>query len=187
LLLVLDNFEQIVAAAPSVAELLTACPQLKILATSRVVLRLTGEHEFAVQPLATPDPQQTLALETLTHFAAIELFKQRAQSVQPDFTITHENAKAVAEICYRLDGLPLAIELAAARLKIFSPQAILARLEKRFDLLKGGPRDVPRAHADFFLALAEKAEPQLTGPEQKAWCDQLAKEHDNFRAVFNWA
>jgi predicted ATPase/tRNA A-37 threonylcarbamoyl transferase component Bud32 len=297
LLLLLDNFEQVVAAAPNVAELLAACPPLKILVTSRVVLHLTGEQEFAVQSLATPDPQQTLALEALTHFAAIELFKQRAQSVQPDFAINHENAKAVAEICYRLDGLPLAIELAAARLKIFSPQAILARLEKRldgssptrFELLKGGPRDVParhqtlrqaiawsddlleaeekilfrrlavfsggctleaaeavcnakhdvagaafdgiaalldksllrqdrtadreprfmmletireyalerlqasedwetvkRAHADFFLALAEKAETQLTGPEQKAWCDQLAKEHDNFRAVFNW-
>jgi predicted ATPase len=289
LLLVLDNFEQIVAAAPSVAELLAACPQLKILATSRVVLHLTGEHEFAVQPLTTPDPKQMLSLEALTHFAAIELFRQRAQSVQLDFVINHENAKAITEICYRLDGLPLAIELAAARLKIFSPQTILARLEKRFELLKGGPRDVParhqtlrqaiawsddlleaeekilfhrlavfaggcsleaaeavcgvnqdiagaaldgiaalvdksllrqdravdreprfmmletireyalehlqasedwetvkRAHADFFLALAEKAEPQLTGPEQKAWCDQLAKEHDNFRVVFNW-
>jgi hypothetical protein len=154
LLLLLDNFEQVMAAAPSLAELLTACPQLKILATSRVVLHLTGEHEFAVQPLATPNPEQTLSLEALTHFAAIELFQQRAQSVQPGFTITHENAKAVAEICYRLDGLPLAIELAAARLKIFSPQAILARLEKRFELLRGGPRDVPARHQTLRQAIA---------------------------------
>ena len=97
---------------------------------------------------------QTLALETLTHFAAIELFRQRAQSVRPDFAINHENAKVIAEICYRLDGLPLAIELAAARLKLFSPQAILARLEKRFDLLKGGPRDLPARHQTLRQAIA---------------------------------
>lgn len=288
-LLVLDNFEQVVAAAPRVAEILAACPQLKILITSRVVLHLTAEHEFPVLPLATPNPRQALSPEALAPFAAIELFRQRAQAVRPGFAINEENAGAIAEICYRLDGLPLAIELAAARLKIFSPQAILARLARRFELLKGGPRDVParhqtlrqaiawsydllrgdeqtlfrrlavftggcsleaiealchalgelgvssldgvtalldhsllrqvqtteeeprfdmletireyaleclqasgawqaarRAHAEYFVALAETAGPKLTGAEQKTWLARLEHEHDNFRAVFKW-
>jgi predicted ATPase/tRNA A-37 threonylcarbamoyl transferase component Bud32 len=290
LLLLLDNFEQVVEATPVIAELLAACPKLKILVTSRTVLHLTGEHEFPVPPLTTPNPKHKLALAALTQYAAIKLFIQRAAAVKPDFVLNHENAPAVAEICFHLDGLPLAIELAAARLKLFSPPAMLARLEKRFELLKGGARDMParhhtlqqaiawsydllneeekdlfrrlavfsggcpldavevvcraenllpcsaldviaalvdksllrqdqtaedeprfvmletireyaleclrasedweaakRAHADFFLALALRAEPELTGPKQKVWLAKLEREHDNFRAAFKWA
>jgi non-specific serine/threonine protein kinase len=289
LLLLLDNFEQVVEATPVVAELLAACPQLKILVTSRSVLHLMGEHEFPVSPLATPNPKHGVTLAALTQYAAIKLFIQRAVAVKPDFILTQENALAVAEICFRLDGLPLAIELAAARLKLFSPQTMLARLEKRFELLKGGARDMPvrhhtlqqaiawsydllcteekslfrrlavfsggcpldavevvcraenvlpcsaldviaalvdksllrqdqtaedeprflmletireyaleclrasedweaarRAHADFFLALALQAEPELTGPKQKIWLTKLEREHDNFRTALKW-
>jgi len=289
LLLLLDNFEQVVEASPVVAELLAACSKLKILVTSRTVLHLTGEYEFSVPPLATPNPKHGFTLAALMQYAAIKLFVQRAAAVKPDFILTHENASAVAEICFRLDGLPLAIELAAARLKLFSPQTMLARLGSRFELLKGGARDMParhhtlqqaiawsydlldaeekalfrrlavfaggcsleaveavcrakndltcsaidgiaalidksllrqdqsaddeprfvmletireyaleclrtsedwnatkRAHADFFLALALQAEPELTGPKQKVWLTQLEREHDNFRAVFKW-
>jgi len=289
LLLVLDNFEQVVAAAPVVADLLAACAQLKILATSRIVLRLKGEREYPVEPLLTPDPQETISKEALSQYAAVELFIQRALAIKPDFEVSNENAPAVAEICFRLEGLPLAIELAAARLKLFSPQALLARLGSRLEILRGGPRDMParhqtlrqaiawsydllspveqtffrrlavfvggcsleaveavcntmeelaldaldgvtalidqsllrqepkqegeprfvmfetirefalerlqasedwqatrRRHADFFLALAEKAEPELTGPKQALWLNILEREHDNVRAVFAW-
>ncbi|HEY7495573.1 MAG TPA: NB-ARC domain-containing protein, partial [Candidatus Tectomicrobia bacterium] len=127
MLLLLDNFEQVVAAALLVAELLAACPRLKCLVTSRVVLHLSGEHEFPVPPLALPDPRHLPAIDTLSQYAAVELFIQRALAVKPDFRVDNTNAPAVAEICVRLDGLPLAIELAAARLKLFPPQAILAR------------------------------------------------------------
>jgi predicted ATPase len=154
LLLLLDNFEQVVEATPVVAELLAACPQLKILVTSRSVLHLTGEHEFPVPPLATPNPKHGVPLTALTQYPAIKLFVQRAAAVKPDFVLTQENAPAVAEICFHLDGLPLAIELAAARLKLFSPQAMLARLEKRFELLKGGPRDMPARHHTLQQAIA---------------------------------
>src|SRR5207253_7314712 len=116
MLLMLDNFEQVVAAAPLVAELLAACPHLKCLVTSRVVLRLSSEHEFPVPPLALPDPRRLPVVETLSQYAAVALFIQRALAVKPDFRVDNANAPAVAEICVRLDGLPLAIELAAARL-----------------------------------------------------------------------
>ena len=143
ILLLLDNFEQVVTAAPRLAELLEACPRLKILVTSRMPLRLRGEKELPVPPLALPARQQVLGLETLSQYASVELFIQRAQAVKPSFAVTNENAPAVAEICFRLDGLPLAIELAAARIKILSPQALLTRLEHRFDVLRGGTRDLP--------------------------------------------
>src|SRR5438552_3534134 len=128
LVLLLDNFEQVVAAAPSLAELLAACPQVKMLVTSRAVLRIQGEHEFPVPPLAVPDLKQLPELETLCQYAAITLFLQRAQAIKPDFQMTKANARAIAEICVCLDGLPLAIELAAARIKLLPPQALLARL-----------------------------------------------------------
>jgi predicted ATPase/class 3 adenylate cyclase/Tfp pilus assembly protein PilF len=287
-LLVLDNFEQVVAAAPIVSDLLTACAHLKILATSRIVLHLKGEREYPVEPLRAPDPQAMLSKDALSQYAAVELFIQRALAVKPDFEVSNENAPAVAEICFRLEGMPLAIELAAARLKIFSPQALLTRLGSRLELLRGGPRDMParhqtlrqaiawsydllspteqaffqrlavfaggcsfeaaeaichadepafdtldgltalidksllrqaetkegeprfvmfetirefalerlqasddwpstrRRHADFFLALAEKAEPELTGPKQALWLNIIEREHDNLRAVFSW-
>jgi predicted ATPase/class 3 adenylate cyclase len=146
LLLVLDNFEQILDAAPLVTDLLTAAPGLKVLVTSRAVLRLRGEHEYPVPPLSLPDPKQLPSSEALSKYAAVELFSQRALAARPDFMVTNENAPAVAEICVRLDGLPLAIELAAARVKLFPPQAMLRRLDRPLKLLIGGARDVPGRH-----------------------------------------
>jgi predicted ATPase len=143
MLLVLDNFEQVTAAAPLVSELLAAAPHLKVLVTSRAVLSLSGEHEFVVPPLPLPDLHQLPSVDSLGESPAVALFVQRAQAVEPDFRLTEENAPAVAELCTLLDGLPLAIELAAARTKLFSPQEMLTRLESRFQWLTGGARDLP--------------------------------------------
>jgi predicted ATPase/DNA-binding winged helix-turn-helix (wHTH) protein len=298
LLLVLDNFEQVLSAALALAELLTACPMLKLLVTSREVLHLSGEYEFPVPPLPVPDPRRLPPATTLAQYAAVALFLQRALAVKPDFVITNENAPAVAEICARLDGLPLAIELAAARMKLLSSRALLARLAHRLSWLGKGARDAPprhqtlrhaiawsydllaaheqvrfrhlavfvggctleaaamvgktvhdpavgleasreeeaveeiaslvdksllqpeegvhseprfrmletirefglecleacgevqavrRAHAGYYLALAETAEPQLAGPDQTVWLDRLEAEHDNLRAALGWA
>ncbi len=159
-LLVLDNFEQLLGAAWLVAELLVAAPHLKALVTSRTLLRISGEHEFAVAPLSwneergttieEPDLDDASSSFIIHHSAfppAVQLFVQRAQALQPDFTATEATIGVVAEICRRLDGLPLAIELAAARIKMFSPQALLARLEEprasTLQLLTGGARDLP--------------------------------------------
>src|SRR5213078_1012970 len=128
MLLVLDNFEHVTSAAPALVELLVACPQLKILVTSRFVLHAYGEHDFPVPPLTLPERGRLLPLGQLAQHEAVRLFIERAQAVKPDFALTQENAPAVAEICHRLDGLPLAIELAAARARLFPPSAILARL-----------------------------------------------------------
>jgi predicted ATPase/class 3 adenylate cyclase/DNA-binding XRE family transcriptional regulator len=141
-LLVLDNFEQIVAAASSVGELLETCPQLKVLVTSRVPLHLRGEREYAVAPLALPNRVLATDLEVLTQYAAVALFIERARDARADFAVTAANAPAIAEICTRLDGLPLAIELAAARVKLLPPETLLARLSSRLKLLTGGARDV---------------------------------------------
>jgi predicted ATPase/class 3 adenylate cyclase len=310
LLLLLDNFEQVVDAAPLLAELLAAAPRLKMLITSRAVLHLSGEHAFPVPPLALPDSaslQSTSAdvVAALSHYTAVELFIQRAQAVKPDFQVTTANAAAVAEICARLDGLPLAIELAAARVKLFPPQALLARLSSRLKLLVGGGQDRParqqtlrsaidwsydlldateqalfrrmgifagggtvesaeavcggggigdrgwensapapnpnplpaildrlaslvdksllrqeidpdgeprftmletireyaleridvcgeaaalrEQHAGYFLGLAEQAEPELYGAEQRIWLERLKAEHDNLRAALAWS
>ena len=299
-LLLLDNFEQVVGAASQVADLLTSCPQLKMLITSREVLHVRAEHEFAVPPLALPDPAHLPDLATLIRSPSVALFLQRAQAVKPEFQLTTTNARAVAEICVRLDGLPLAIELAAARMKLLSPEALLARLGRRLAMLTGGGRDVParqqtlrntiewgyqllntweqrlfgwlsvfvggctlqaaevvvecgfiqhvgaadlslpvidlvaslldksllqrmeqtgegseeprllmletireyalealtssgegnsarQAHADYFLQLAEEAEPALNGPLLAMWLDRLEREHDNLRAALHWA
>jgi predicted ATPase/DNA-binding CsgD family transcriptional regulator len=289
-LLVLDNFEQVLAAAPMVAELLAACPALKLLVTSRAALRLSGEHEFPVPPLALPDPKHLPDLERLSQYEAVTLFIQRARAARPDFQVTSASAPAVAELCARLDGLPLAIELAAARVKLMSPQALLARLGSRLRLLTGGGRDLParqqtlrgtidwsynllepdecvlfarlavfaggcgleaaeavcnvdqdlsldvldglallvdhnllrqtegpegeprfgmletireyaaerldmsgdaetvrRQHARYYLALAEQAEPELIGPQQRVWFERLEREYDNLRAALGWA
>jgi len=140
-LLLLDNFEQIISAAPLLSELLSACAELKILATSREALRLRGEHEFPLSPLALPDQS---SVEVLLQYSSIALFVQRAQAIQPDFRLVHGNAPAVSEICARLDGLPLAIELAAARIKMLTPQAMLGRLqESSLGLLTSGAHDLP--------------------------------------------
>ncbi len=143
LLLLLDNFEQVVAAAPAVAGLLAAAPYLKVLVTSRAVLHLSGEQEYPVPPLSLPDRPQRSSVETLAQCEAVALFVVRAQAAKPDFQLMPANAAAVAEICVRLDGLPLAIELAAARSKVLPPQTLLARLEQRLPLLTGGAQDLP--------------------------------------------
>src|SRR5215469_265353 len=290
LLLVLDNFEQVASAAVYVADLLATCPRLKVIVTSRMVLHVQAEQEFAVPPLAVPDPKQVPDLVTLSQYEAVALFISRAQSARPEFQVTNANAPAVAEICARLDGLPLAIELAAARIKLLPPQALLARLDQRLALLTGGARDVPvrqqtlrntiewsyhllgeeeqrlfrrlsvfvggwqlsaaealcqergqadldvlnglsalldnsliqageegaeeprylmlqtvrefgleqltasrelertrMAHARYFLALAEEAEPELHGPSQARWVARLEQEHDNLREALEWA
>jgi len=143
ILLLLDNFEHLVAEAPLVAELLTSSAQLKLLVTSRAPLHIYGEHEYPVPPLELPDPKSVPEVAVLTRYPAVALFMQRAQAVKPDFEVNQDNAAAVITICARLDGLPLAIELAAARIKMLSPSAMQARLESRLQLLTGGARDLP--------------------------------------------
>jgi predicted ATPase/serine/threonine protein kinase/DNA-binding CsgD family transcriptional regulator len=292
LLLVLDNVEQVVAVAPQLEELLAACPHLKLLVTSRALLHLRAEHVFPVPPLALPDPTRLPEQERLADAAAVALFVERALAVQPSFQLTAANARAVAEICVRLDGLPLAIELAAARIRLLPPQALLARLSQRLAVLTGGARSLPerqqtlrntlkwsydlleheeqqlfrrlsvfvgswtleaaeavayagqppdpasvlvldgvtslldkslllqleqeveprlimletvreyaleclassgeeevtrRAHADYFMALAEAVEQELKGPEQSTWLERLEREHDNLRAAMQWS
>jgi predicted ATPase/serine/threonine protein kinase len=290
MLLVLDTFEHVIAAASLVAQFLAFSPRLKVMVTSRVALNLHGEYEYPVPPLALPDLRHLLTVETLSQNAAVQLFIQRALAAKPNFALTEENARAVVEICTRLDGLPLAIELAARRIKLLSPQAMLPRLESRLKLLTGGARDVPerqqtmrgaiawsydllneeekkllrrlsvfvggftleaveaigdatgdlelhvlnaveslmnksllhhtepaqdeprfamldtirdfgreqleasgeaidirRQHANFFLTLAERAEPELRGPGQVAWLERLEGEHGNLRDALQWS
>ena len=143
LLLLLDNFEQVVEGAPQLASLLASCPRLSMLVTSRAALHLSGEHEFPVLPLMVPDLTQLLSPETLVQRASVRLFVLRTQAIQPAFHVTPANSRAIAEICVQLDGLPLAIELAAARSKLLPPQALLKRLKHRLDVLTGGARDLP--------------------------------------------
>jgi predicted ATPase/serine/threonine protein kinase/DNA-binding CsgD family transcriptional regulator len=292
LLLVLDNFEQVVSAAPQLVDLLATCPKLKLLVTSREMLHVRAEHEFAVPPLALPDLTHLPELAVLSHYAAVTLFIERAQAGKSDFQVTDANARAIAEICVRLDGLPLALELAAARVKLFPPQALLARLEQRLQVLTSGARDAPvrqqslrntivwsyellhaeeqrlfrrlsvfvggctleaidavcaaldksnraghvldgvaslidkslvhqteqedeeprlvmletireyglealsaseeieatwQAHATYYLALAEEAEPELIGSQHVTWLERLEREHDNLRAALQWS
>ncbi len=291
MLLLLDNFEQVVSAAEQVAALLIACPRLKVLVTSREVLHVRAEHEFPVPPLVVPDPDHLPDLATLAQQAAVALFLQQAQAVKPDFQLTVTNARTIAELCARLDGLPLAIELAAARMKLFSPRALLARLGQRLAVLTSASRDVParqqtlrstiawsyhlldvqeqrlfrqlsvfasgcsieaiealytflggaaepilggvaslvdksllqqveqqtgeeprfvmletireyaleslaslgeteaarRAHAAYFLRLAEEAEQGMTGPQQAVLLERLEQEHGNLRAAMQWS
>jgi predicted ATPase/DNA-binding CsgD family transcriptional regulator len=286
LLLVLDNFEHVAQAAPVVTELLTACPHLKVLATSRQALHLSGEQEYPVPPLELPDLENLPETGDLLKSPAVALFVARARAVKPDFRLTGESAEAAAGICHRLDGLPLAIELAAARVRLLPPQELLARLEQRLPLLTGGALDLPErqqtlrntidwshdlldeeerrlfrrlsafvggftlhaveavcnaiedppgdtldgitslidksllrqeegvggeprfamletireyaleqlaasgeaeeiqnAHAAYYLALAEEAEPELNSAAQRAWLNRLEAEHPNLQAV----
>ena len=143
LLLLLDNFEQVTSAATVAAELVAAAPDLKVLVTSRAVLRLYGEHELPVPPLALPDRRSAPSAAHLAQYESVHLFDDRARAARPDFTIDDDNAAAVAEICQRLDGLPLAIELAAARIRALPPRAMLDRMERCLPLLTGGARDLP--------------------------------------------
>jgi predicted ATPase/DNA-binding CsgD family transcriptional regulator/tetratricopeptide (TPR) repeat protein len=146
LLLFLDNFEQVIDTAPALIELLGRCPSLKILVTSREVLRVRAEQEFPVLPLALPNLSHLPEPECVSQYAAVALFLQRARCYRPDFQLTAANARTIAAICVHLDGLPLALELAAARLKLLSPQALLARLANRLQVLTQGPRDVHLRH-----------------------------------------
>jgi predicted ATPase/class 3 adenylate cyclase/DNA-binding CsgD family transcriptional regulator len=290
LLLLLDNFEQVVSAAPDLAELLIACPHLKILVTSRAALHIQGEYEFPVPPLALPKRKQLAANENLSQYAAVALFLERALAIKPDLAVTQANIQAIAAICVRLEGLPLAIELAAARSKLFPPPALLQRMTHRLDILTGGVQGAParqqtlrstiawsynlldvleqrlfrrlavfvgtytleaveslcgactdgrghvldgvaslidkslllqieregeeprlvmletireyglemlaasgeeemtrQAHAAYYLTLAEKAEPELAGPQQAAWLHRLEREHDNLHAALQWS
>jgi len=167
LLLLLDNFEQVVRAAVPVAELLAACPKLRIVVTSRMTLHVRAEHEFVVPPLVLPDPKRLPDLVAMSHYEAVELFVSRAQVVKPEFQLSNANAPAIAEICARLDGLPLAIELAVARIKLLTPQTLLARLGQQFAVLTGGPHDTParqqtlRKTIDWSYDLLEEDEKRL--------------------------
>jgi predicted ATPase/DNA-binding CsgD family transcriptional regulator len=290
LLLLLDNFEQVMAAVPELSNLLVVCPHLKILVTSRAVLHIHGEYEFPVPPLELPDLSHLPENEALSQNASVALFLQRARAVVPTFQLTSANARAIAEICVCLDGLPLAIELAVARIKLLPPKTLLTRLEHRFQVLTSGARDAPprqqtlrntlawsydlldageqglfrhfsvfvggctleaveglytalgerpadvldgvaslidksllyqteqegeeprlailetireyglevlasagemerirRAHAHYYLRLAEDAETEIGGPQQAAWLDRLEREHDNLRAALSWS
>ncbi len=283
----MDNVEHVLSAAPQVAALLSAAPQLTVLATSREPLHLYGEQEYAVPPLELPDLEQ-LDPETLAECESVALFMQQARAVRSDFALTAENAADVANICVRLDGLPLALELAAARLKLLTPRTLLARLKRRLDTLTGGAQDLPvrqqtlqntiawsydllnegektlfarlavfrggcsleameavcseglpldvfdglaslvdksliqqketphgeprflmletileyagerltesgqadtirRRHAEYFVRLAERAEPELRQAQHWYWFRLLETEHENMRAVLEWS
>jgi predicted ATPase len=165
MLLLLDNFEHLVTAAPFVADLLSDAPMLTIIVTSQAPLHVYGEHEFPVPPLALPDAKSALPPDALARLPALALFVERARAVKGDFALTRENSAAVAAICARLDGLPLAIELAAARAKLLSPSAMLARLESSLSLLTGGARDLP-ARQQTLRGTVEWSYGLLTAAEQ---------------------
>jgi predicted ATPase len=172
MLLVLDNFEQVMAAAALVADLISVAPRLKVLTTSRAALQIYGEHEFPVPPLAFPDLQRLPSVQALRDFPAIALFEDRARAIQPGFALTEANARAIVEICARLDGLPLAIELAVARIKLLPPEAMLARLQSRLRLLTGGARD--RAARQQTLRGAIDWSYELLGPLEQMLFRRMA-------------
>lgn len=168
MLLLLDNFEQVTSAAVQVGDLIQYCPHLKLLVTSRESLRIRGEHLFPVPPLGLPEvDMRDAAPDTLAQFESLQLFIERAQAVRPGFQLSSDNAQAIAEICIRLDGLPLAIELAAARIRLFSPQALQKQLGDRLKMLRGGARDLPerqqtlRDTVDWSYELLDENEKKL--------------------------
>ena len=179
LLLVIDNFEQVIKARDLVAELIAVAPRLKVLVTSRELLHLSTEHEYIVPPLAVPQSSQQISPEDLTGYEAIRLFLERARASKSNFALTEENAQTVVEICVKLEGLPLAIELAAARIKILSPQAISARLDSSLQLLTGGARDLPQRQQTMRGAVAWSYE-LLTTDEAKLF-RRLAVFEGGFR------
>jgi transcriptional regulator with XRE-family HTH domain len=154
MLILLDNFEHVVAAAPDLADLLEHAPRLTILVTSRAALRVAGEHAWIIEPLAFPDLDDLPPPDVLLAYPAVHLFVERAQAVNQNFALTDENALQVATICVRLEGLPLAIELAAARSKLLAPQALLDRLDQRLGLLVGGAANAPDRHQSLRAAIA---------------------------------
>ncbi|HEY6373134.1 MAG TPA: protein kinase [Candidatus Sulfotelmatobacter sp.] len=168
LILLLDNFEHLISASAEIADLLTLNANLTVIVTSQALLHVYGEHEFPVPPLGVPDVRSApTSLQALSHFPAVALFLDRAKAVKHDFTITKENATAISAICTRLDGLPLAIELAASRIKLLSPSTLQARLESSLNLLTGGARDLPlrqqtlRATVNWSYSLLNTAEQSL--------------------------
>lgn len=165
-LLVLDNCEQALAAAPYIGHFLGACPHVKVIATSREILRVRGEHELSVAPLALADLAHLPPIEDLERYAAVDLFMQRARAVKPTFALSEENGRVVAEICVHLDGLPLAIELAAARIKLLPPRALLTRLDYRLRLLTHGMQDLPERLHTLRSAVAWSYD-LLTAEEQR--------------------
>jgi predicted ATPase/DNA-binding XRE family transcriptional regulator len=172
MLLLLDNFEHLLTAAPLVADLVQACSGLSVLATSRAPLRLGGEHQFPVPPLPLPDSSPRSSADLLEQSPAVELFRQRAQAALPTFELTTTNVATVARICRRLDALPLAIELAAARVKLFSPQALLNRLDRGLQLLTAGARDLPERHQTLRDTIAWSYD--LLDPGEQALFRRLA-------------
>jgi predicted ATPase len=176
LLLLLDNFEHVLSAAPMVAELLRGCSQLKVLATSRAALRLSGEQTFPVPPLPVPNLTHLPAVERLDEYAAIQLFIDRATRVRPDFALMPADAETVATLCARLDGLPLAVELAAARVRTFPPRLLVERLQiaslPALGLLAGGPRDAPARQQTLRDTIAWSYD--LLGPDEQALLRRLA-------------
>ena len=168
LLLVLDNFEHVIGAAGDIGRLLSACPHLTVAVTSRVRLRIRSEHEFFVAPLAMPDPGSALEVPQVRSAPAVELFVRRATEARPDFVADDEVVRTIAGICVQLDGLPLAIELAAARVRLLSPGAILARLDRRLELLTGGARDLPERHRALRATIAA-SDDLLSARERQAW------------------
>ncbi len=172
LLLVLDNLEQVIELGASIVELLAACPQLHVVTSSRAALRVRGEHLVPIPPLELPTEAAPPELQALADIPAVALFVERAQAVVPQFVLSAENAPAVAAICRRLDGLPLAIELAAARLRVLPPDALLDRLDRRLPLLVGGARDLPERQQTLRDTLAWSCE--LLSPAARALFARLA-------------
>jgi predicted ATPase/class 3 adenylate cyclase len=171
LLLILDNFEHLIEAAPIVPELLQAAPNIKIVVTSRTPLRMRGEQEYAVPSMALPNPERVEPLGTLLRYEAVDLFVQRAQAAIPSFSLTADTAGVIAEICHRLDGLPLAIELAAARIRMMSPEQILTRLDAALSFLKSGARDLPQRQRTLRDAFAWSYD--LLDPPHRAFFARL--------------
>ena len=180
LLLVVDNFEQVAAAAPLLAELLDGAPGLTVLVTSRFLLQLRGEARYPVPPLDVPDPAAVLPLGVLAATEAVALFVERARASRPEFELNDENAAAVAELCVRLDGLPLALELAAARANLLAPSAILSRLGRRLDLLKAADATVPERHRTLRAAIEWSYE--LLPPDERLLFTALAVFNGSFSA-----
>jgi predicted ATPase/DNA-binding XRE family transcriptional regulator len=172
LLVVLDNFEHLLPAAPAMADLLGRCPRLTLLATSRAALRVRGEQEYPVPPLAVPAAGEARSADQALGYPAIRLFVERARAVDPGFALADENAGVVGELCARLDGLPLAIELAAARVRVLAPRAMLGRLRRRLELLTDGARDLPPRQRTLRAAIAWSHD--LLGPEEQALFRRLA-------------
>jgi predicted ATPase/DNA-binding CsgD family transcriptional regulator len=172
MLLILDNVEHVVEAAPELADLLVSAPNVHVLATSRQLLRISGEHEYSVPPLLLPEPLDPPPADQFTQYEAVRLFVQRAEVACPGFKVTKETASVIAEICHRLDGLPLAIELAAARIRVMSPDTLLARMGQRLPFLVGGGRDMPERQRTLRATIGWSFE--ALAPEEQLLFERLS-------------